>query len=130
MKAGMVIVGVIFLLAGFLGVSYAEPEWIVFYKGEKNHFFYDKSSIERPEKQRVIVVQKIVEVKHIDDTIELFRTKFEIECKARTFKILSNTEFEEVTGRELTSDQIISANSKEGEILASKMSILRDNVCP
>lgn len=130
MKAGRVVLGIFFLFIGIMGVSHAaEPEWVVFYKGEKNQFFYDKASIERPEKDRVIVVQKIVEEKDRDNLVELFRTKFEIQCKARSFKIISNTEFEDVTGRELTSEEI-KATSKEGESLASKMSTLRDNVCP
>jgi len=112
--------------------SYSEgADWQLFYATDSGFkYFYDKESLEAPDKDTKKVWQKISKDLGRDETQDMFKMHTEINCKTKVYEILSIVEYD--GDREMT----ISFEDYKGRPptddlpLESRIGGLYDNICP
>ena len=115
---------VLLLLNGLCGAE----TWNMYLDGEKQKYYYDPSSLERPAKRIVRVWERITEKNKEGVETEKARNLLEINCSSNKFRIIAYKELDPATNAEGPEVRT------EGEpwtvfSLDSILGILYDNVC-
>lgn len=120
---------------GYYGQSWG-ADWTFYYQTEVEDeiktivekYYYDKASIERPQKNILKFTQRIsILVKGSEETDKKVM-QMEMNCTSRQYRILSQTEYDVATGKVITEGQTESPAWKRFS-LSSVMGDLRDNLC-
>jgi len=107
-----------------------EEKWQLYYETEAGmRFSYDKLSIESPDKNVFRVWQRVGE-KVKDEEAEQYRVHIEINCKQRTYQILSYIEKDATEGPDPKTETGNANQQKNIVPIASSLDTLYDNVCP
>ena len=123
------------LVLGYCSLLWA-AEWTLYYQTdtEKENriitgkYYFDKSTVEKPEKDIVRLTEKITQSLAGREEADKKITQMEINCSSRKYRILSRTEYDDVTGKALAEDRNkIQPWSRFS--LDSIMGDLRDNLC-
>jgi hypothetical protein len=107
--------------------------WKLYYLDDSgDRYYYDKGSVETPQKGTVIVWQKITEISSGEE-VDKSTARLQLNCRQKTFDILTDGERER-TGKEGqggAGDR--KGNPQKGGMnlrADSKLSALLENVCP
>jgi hypothetical protein len=130
-RAGMRFVGACFCISFLFsqGLAMAE-DWKRFYETGSEKYYFDKETIRAIGPKRVAVWQKITEVGLDREEIEKNRAEVEINCKERTFRVITATALDPVTGKEVKPVELPDGSSFRTDLLGAPMAALTDNVCP
>jgi hypothetical protein len=120
---------------GYYGQSWG-ADWTFYYQTEVEDeiktivekYYYDKASIERPQKNILKFTQRItIMVKGSEETDKKVM-QTEMNCASRQYRVLSQTEYDVATGKVITEGTMESPVWKRFS-LDSVMGDLRDNIC-
>jgi hypothetical protein len=120
-----------------LGVSAANAqEWKFFYEREEQKYYFDKAGLVRPDKNFVRVTEKVTKKGEIGEDekpieTDIARSEYEINCKNRSFKVLSFTQFDPDTGKEAATEQSTPQSGRaHGVFTYDRLGALYENICP
>ncbi len=120
---------------GYYGQSWG-ADWTFYYQTEvedefktiAEKYYYDKASIERPQKNILRFTQRItILVKGSEETDKKVM-QMEMNCVSRQYRVLSQTEYDMATGKVITEGKMESPAWKRFS-LDSVMGDLRENLC-
>lgn len=128
------LIGVIFVwLSGVSVLAQTRGEgWKLYYIDESagNRYYYDKGSIESPQKGIIKVWQKITERTKSEEEQDKYKMRLQINCRQKTYETLSYTEYDVAKERVLTSTEYKENPPKSNLPLDSRMRALFENTCP
>lgn len=118
----------LFLLIHLSGMAYGE-NWVLFYNSQdEEKYYFDKESIEKPQKNIVRVWQKRVKiVEESEEDIE--KVHLELDCKKRQYSILSIVDANSKTQESVKEGGTPSRARTGLSTLISIMGSLFENVC-
>jgi hypothetical protein len=127
------IITVIFILLFNMG-AFAQTKgggWQIYYADESgNKYYYDKGSIETPQKDIFKVWQKITETIRSGEEQDNFKMHIQINCRGRSYEILSYIEYDG-TGEKVLNAQEYKEKQPKGSLpVGPRIKALYDNVCP
>jgi hypothetical protein len=108
-------------------------DWKFFYEREEQKFYFDKAGLVRPDKTLVRVKEKATKKGGEEGAAEAeqARREYEINCKDRSFKVLSFTEFDPETGKEIATAQLPAKPGRRlGVYSNDRVAALYENLCP
>lgn len=106
----------VFILLNLPAHSFAE-KWILFYNSQdEEKYYFDRESVERPDKKIIRVWQKKTNVVKGQEE-EMEKIQVEIDCNKKTYKIIKD---ETKDFKDIPSEKIKPS---------SRMEVLLDNVC-
>jgi hypothetical protein len=125
----------LFILTVFLGAhtTVEGADWQLFYQSEElgRQMFFDKESIVRPELKVVHSIQKVVQKISRKKEYTRYTMEVELNCKKRTYQILSMTEYDE------KGNKIDAPAPEEGKVVKPSgiydnavIGALYENICP
>jgi hypothetical protein len=105
--------------------------WQLYYSNESgNKYYYDKGSMESPQKGIYKVWQKITETIREGDEQDNFKIHLQINCRAKIYEVLSYIEYD-ATGEKALNAQEYKENPPKNSLqLGSRMGALYENICP
>ena len=108
--------------------------WRLYYIDEPYRFYYDKGSIESPQKKIIKVWIKVTEKMRGDDELEQNKIRFQIDCSKKTYEALSRITYDTAKGGVLNSEDYME-NPQKGSVWKdsktnSQMNSLIENACP
>ena len=121
---------------GFVNISFG-ADWKFYYQTEvekedkkvTEKSYFDESSIERPQKKMVRVMQKTTRLGSDEKTeTDSKMRQIEMDCSSNKFRYLSVTEYEEATGKIINEERTDNAPWIQFS-LDSLMAGLHDNIC-
>jgi hypothetical protein len=132
--AGFLAVAVMILFSGVLVSQARAEDWKLFYKDadESKEYYFDKTSIVRPEPLIVRVWQKVVEIDTKKDTkSDLWKARVEINCSNRKFLLLADNPDEPELKKAKESSYLSEKKlSKDPALQGNILWALQENVCP
>jgi hypothetical protein len=127
------IITVMFILLSDIG-AFAQTKgggWQLYYSDESgNKYYYDKGSIESPQKGIFKVWQKITETIREGEEQDNFKMQLQINCRGKTYEVLSYIEYDGTGEKVLNAQEYKEKPLKSSLILESRMGALYDNICP
>jgi len=125
----------VLILSGmiFTGLySFAEgSDWKLFYLSDSGYkYFYDKESLESPDKGIKKVWQKISKDIGKDESEDMFKMHMEVNCKNKTYEILSIAEYNGTNETVINFEDYKSRPPTSDLPLESRIGALYDNICP
>jgi len=105
-------------------------DWQLFYSDNMNTYYYDKSRIEKPGDNFLLVWQRITVPGYDGQPRIKYESRIELDCKERAFKIVKSTEFDPVTERPLATQSFDAATPERTDLYSSRIDALIDNLCP
>jgi hypothetical protein len=128
------VIAVMFILLSDTGV-FAQTKgggWQMYYADEEsgNKYFYDKGSIESPQKNIYKVWQKTTETIRAGEELDTFKMQLQINCLVKTYVVLSYIEYDGTGEKELNAMEYKEKQPKDRVQVWSRMGALFDNVCP
>lgn len=126
--------GRIFFALLFVTVSLssrpASAEWQFFYQVEDGpKYYFDKDSIQSPQKGIVHVSVKTTLGKDSDEDAEQYKGSVEINCRSRSYRILGDEVGADEKNKELTTKTATGPSDLRRMPLESVMGVLWTNVC-
>lgn len=123
------------LCLGYYGQSWG-ADWIFYYQSEvedgmktiMEKYYYDKSSVEKPQKNILKFTQRITILATGSEETDKKVMQMEMNCSSRQYRVLSQTEYDVATGKVITEGTMESPVWKRFS-LDSVMGDLRDNLC-
>ena len=108
----LIIIWFVFFGLGYAGLSWG-ADWKFYYQTEvekgnrtvTEKLYFDASSIEKPQKGIVKVMQKVTRVATDETETDSKMRLIEMNCSSRKFRYLSVTEYEEGTGKALAEER-------------------------
>jgi hypothetical protein len=131
-RVGMTFVRVslcVFLLA-LLAMPAVAEDWKRFYDTGGEKYYFDKESIRAIGPKRVAVWQKITTLGLDREEIERNRAEVEINCKERTYRVITATALDPVTGKEAKPEELPDGSRFRTDLMGAPIAALTDNVCP
>lgn len=127
-------VTVMFVLMSYMSVS-AQTKgggWQLYYADEEsgNKYYYDKGSVESPQKGIYKVWQKITETIRAGEEQDNFKINLQINCREKTYEVLSYIEYDGTGEKTLNAQEYKEKPPKSNFSLGSRMGVLFENVCP
>jgi hypothetical protein len=123
-----VIVAAVLVLIGYQPLAMAE-NWKLFYETESQKFYYDNDSIQKPSQNVIKVAHKVTEKGADANEVDKAKRVVEVNCKERSFRILSNVEYDIATGTEITAQQFQGGQYRT-DLYSGTMQGLIENLCP
>lgn len=122
-------------ILGYADMSFG-ADWKFYYQSEVERedktvtekLYFDASSIERPQKKMVKIMQKVTRVANDKTETDSKSRLIEMDCSSRKFRYLSVTEYEADTGKVLSEERTDNAPWIKFS-LDSFMAGLYDNIC-
>jgi hypothetical protein len=105
-------------------------DWKRFYETGSEKYYFDKETIRAIGPKRVAVWQKTTQVGMDREEIEKNRAEVEINCKERTYRIITATAMDPVTGKEVKAEELPDGSSFRTDLMGAPVAALTDNVCP
>jgi hypothetical protein len=126
---------VIFIFSGLILMglySFSEcADWKLFYVTESGYkYFYDKESLESPDKNIKKVWQKVAKGLGKDEDQDMFKTHLMINCKTKVYEILSIVEYDGTNEMVISYEDYRNRPPTGDFHLESRIGGLYDNVCP
>lgn len=111
-------------------------DWIFYYQTELEDesktilekYYYDKSSVERPQKNIIKLTQKITILVNNAEETDKKVVQIEMNCSSYKYRVLSQTEFDGATGKAMAEGQVENLSWKRFA-MESSMGGIRDNLC-
>ncbi len=118
----------LFLLIHVSNKAYGE-NWVLFYNSQdEEKYYFDKDSIQKPQKDIIQVWQKRAKVEdEVEQDIE--KIHLELDCKKRQYRILSVIDANSKTQEPAREDEITSGVRTRLSSLISILGALFENVC-
>jgi hypothetical protein len=106
--------------------------WQLYYSDEESgkKYYYDKGSIESPQKNIYKVWQKITETIRGGEELDNVKMQLHINCLGKTYEILSYIEYDGTGEKELNIQEYKEKQPKNMLPVGPRMGVLFDNVCP
>ncbi len=105
--------------------------WQLYYSDESgNNYYYDKGSIESPQKGVYKVWQRITETIRAGEEQDNYKIQLQINCKAKIYEVLSYIEYDGTGEKALNSLEYKENPPKSSLPLGSRMGALYENICP
>jgi len=105
--------------------------WQLYYSNESgNKYYYDKGSIESPQKGIYKVWQKITETIREGEEQDNFKIHLQINCRAKIYEVLSYIEYDGTGEKALNAQEYKEKPPKNSLQLGSRMGVLYENICP
>ncbi len=125
----------IILLSGliFTGIysSANGADWKLFYVSDSGYkYFYDKESLESPDKYLRKVWQKISKDIGKDETEDMLKLHVELNCKTKIYEVLSMIEYDGTKEMEISYQDYKGRAPTSDLPLESRIGALYDNLCP
>ena len=121
----------LFLVCSYSTHSFAQTRgegWKLYYLDDSgDRYYYDKGSVESPQKGTVILWQKITEISSGEE-VDKSTTRLQLNCRQRTYDILSEVERDRADNK--TADDQKGNSPKGGFRADSRLRALFENVCP
>ncbi len=105
-------------------------DWKRFYDTGGEKYYFDKESIRTIGPKRLAVWQKITEVNLDREEVEKNRAEIEINCSERSYRVITSTFLDPVTGKEMKPENLPEGNVFRTDLLGAPIAALTDNVCP
>jgi hypothetical protein len=126
------IIAVTFILMSNISV-FAQTKgggWQLYYADNSgNRYYFDKGSIESPQKGTFKVWQKITETIREGEEQDNFKMQLLIDCRGRTYEVLSYIEYDGTGEKVLNTQEYKEKPPKNNLQLRSRMGALYDNIC-
>ena len=105
--------------------------WKLYYLDESgDRYYYDKGSVETPQKGTVMLWQKITETSSGEE-VDKSTTRLQLSCRQRTYEVLSGVDYGETGKRPPGAADDQKGNPRKGGLRAdSRLRALFENVCP
>jgi len=125
----------IFIFSGLIltGLySYSEgADWKLFYAADSGYkYFYDKESLEMPDKGVKKVWQKISKDLGKNESRDMFKMQLVVNCRSKIFEILSIVEYGSANETVISFEEYKSRPPTDDLPLESRIGALYDNICP
>lgn len=125
----------IFIFSGLMltGLySFSEgADWKLFYATESGYkYFYDKESLESPDKGIKKVWQKVSKDLGKNENQDMFKMHLEVNCKTKIYEILSIVEYDGTKEMVISFEDYKNRPPTSDLPLESRIGGLYDNVCP
>jgi len=125
----------IFIFSGLIltGLySFSEgANWKLYYATDSGlKYFYDKESLEFPDKGIKKVWQKVSKGVGKDENQDIFKMHVELNCKTKSYEILSIVEYDGVNEMVISFEDYKSRPPISDLPLESRVGALYDNICP
>jgi hypothetical protein len=105
--------------------------WQLYYANESgNKYYYDKGSIESPQKGIYKVWQKITETIREGEEQDSFKIHLQVNCRGKIYEVLSYIEYDGTGEKALTAKEYKENPPKNSLQLGSRMGALYENICP
>ena len=106
-------------------------DWKLYYVSDSGYkYFYDKESLESPDKGIKKVWQKIAKDIGKDESDDMLKMHLLLNCKSKIYEILSITEYDGTREMEISYEDYKSRAPTSDLPLESRIGALYDNVCP
>jgi hypothetical protein len=127
-------------LALFLACSYGTPSlaqtkgegWQLYYLDDSgDRYYYDKGSVESPQKGTVLLWQKITEISSGEE-VDRSTVRLQLNCRQRTFEVLTDVERDRADKENQSGASDRKGNPQKGNLnlrADPRLSALFENVC-
>ncbi|MCX5812909.1 MAG: hypothetical protein NT178_10255 [Proteobacteria bacterium] len=126
------IITVMFILLSDMSV-FAQTKgggWQLYYADESGRYYYDKGSIESPQKGVLKVWQRITETIRAGEEQDNFKIQLQLNCRGKTYEVLSYIEYDGTGEKTLNAQEYKEKRPKISLTLGSRMGVLFENICP
>ncbi len=118
------------ILAGLYSFSEGS-DWKLYYATDSGlKYFYDKETLEFPDKGIKKVWQKVSKGIGKDENQDMFKMHVELNCKTKVYEILSIVEYDGVNEMVIGFEDYKSRPPTSDLPLESRVGALYDNICP
>ena len=121
--SGLIITGLYSFSAG--------ADWKLYYATDSGYrYFYDKESLESPDKGIKKVWQKVSKGIGKDENQDMFKMHVEVNCKTKIYEILSVVEYDGINEMVISVEDYKNRPPTSNLPLESRIGGLYDNICP